>query len=270
MCIAIYQAPGVRLPKEQLVESWRNNPDGGGFAYFDSNGEIVIEKDMTLDGMLRKYERAVDRYAQYSPFAVHFRIATHGGVNIDNCHPFRVNDDTVMIHNGIIPVVFESSTDPRSDTKVFASDYLSKLPSNWMDDDNLFDMVETFVGASKLVVLTRAGLDDAYIVNEDSGGWSDDKDFWYSNGSYKAATKFYWGNKNQLSLGCDVDEAGLSDPSLPECFVCGFAAVYDGLCYQCESCAGCYQEEEHCLCGNKVGKIHGMTDKEYTDAKWYA
>ena len=269
MCIAIYQSPGNKLPKDQLVQSWESNPDGAGIAYFDENGDIIIEKDMTLDGILYKYERAVDRYAQNSPFAVHFRIATHGGVNIDNCHPFRVSDDTTLIHNGIIPVMFNSKTDLRSDTRVFADEYLPKLPANWMDDDHLFDMVETYIGNSKLVILSRAGEFDNYIVNEQQGHWSKDRNFWYSNSSYASSRKMVWGNSSQLSLGCDITKQNDYDTAiLPECYICGEESVFDDLCYNCESCQKCYQEDEHCLC-NAQFNVHALTDAEFHSGGWY-
>jgi glutamine amidotransferase len=269
MCIAIYQSPGHRLPKEQLVQSWKSNPDGGGFAYFNESGDIIIEKDMTLDGMLNKYECAVDRYAGTSPFAVHFRIATHGAVDLDNCHPFRVSDDTALIHNGIIPVMFSSKTDPRSDTRVFADDYLRKLPADWMDDECLFDMVQEYIGYSKLVILTRAGEHDAYIANESQGQWSDDNKFWYSNASYKSSSKMVWASDSkQLSLGCGSDDVDEDSWILPECYLCGEHSVYDDLCYTCESCQRCYQEDQHCLCNGQF-KVHSMTDSQYRNGAWY-
>jgi hypothetical protein len=267
MCIAIYQSPGNKLPKDQLVQSWHSNPDGAGIAYFDENGEIVIEKDMTLDGILYKYERAVDRYAQTSPFAVHFRIATHGSVNIDNCHPFRVSEDTVLIHNGIIPVMFNKK-DTRSDTRVFVDEYLTKLPANWMDDDHLFDMVETYIANSKLVILSRAGEYDSYIANEKSGHWSSDRKFWYSNASYMNSRKMLWSD-NQLSLGCDINiQDDYDTATLPECYICGEAAVFDYVCYNCESCQRCYQEDEHCLCDGEF-RVHALTDAEFNNGGWY-
>lgn len=269
MCIAIYQSPGCRLPKEQLVQSFKNNPDGAGIAYFNENGDIIIEKDMTLDGILYKYERAVDRYAHNSPFAVHFRIATHGAVDLDNCHPFRVSDDTTLIHNGIIPVVFNSKSDPRSDTRVFVDEYLPKLPADWMDDDHLFDMVETYIGHSKLVILSRAGDHDAYIANEDAGHWSKDGKFWYSNSSYGTDSKMFWTNSKQLSLGCDIKpEVDEDSYILPECYICGENSVFDDLCYTCESCQRCYQEETHCVCSGQY-RVHSMTDSQYKNGAWY-
>jgi predicted glutamine amidotransferase len=269
MCIAIYQSIGHRLPKEQLVQSWKSNPDGAGISYFNENGELVIEKDMELDGILYKYERAVDRYASTSPFAVHFRIATHGGVNIDNCHPFRVSDDTVLIHNGIIPVMFDSKKDPRSDTRVFVDEYLPKLPANWMDDEHLFDMVETYIGNSKLVILSRAGDHDAYIANESAGHWSTKGEFWYSNASYKTASKMVWASDSkQLALGCDIIQDEYDNSPLPECYMCGEPSVFDEMCYTCESCQRCYQEDEHCLCDAQF-KVHSMTDNEYRNGAWY-
>jgi len=33
---------------------------------------------------------------------IHYRMKTHGDIDMDNCHPSRVTDDIWMAHNGIL------------------------------------------------------------------------------------------------------------------------------------------------------------------------
>jgi hypothetical protein len=138
-----------------------------------------------------------------------------------------------------------------------------------MDDEHLFDMVETYIGNSKLVILSRAGEFDNYIVNERQGHWSKDRNFWYSNSSYASSQKMVWSNSSQLSLGCDIAKQDDYDTAiLPACYICGEESVFDGLCYNCESCQECYQEDEHCLCKAQFN-VHALTDAEFHNGGWY-
>src|SRR5690606_7535958 len=79
--------------------------------------------------------------------------------------------------------------DDRSDTRTFAEDYLAKLPPSWLDSDTLTDLVDDYIGQSKLVILTKSEecRKDWYIIGEKRGSWKDN--VWYSNRSYTVAGK---------------------------------------------------------------------------------
>lgn len=261
MCIAIYHDAGCVLTQSEVDNSWRSNPDGGGFTFFDNDGRLRIQKYMEKHEFERGYDIATDKYPE-SPFAVHFRIATHGGVNIDNCHPFRVDDGMTLIHNGIIPVLMEKD-EPRSDTRVFCDEYLNRLPDGWIDDKYLFDMVEEYIGASKLVVLSNNSDYPAYIFNERQGHWSHDNKFWYSNRSYCASPSY--GINTYPSFGQSklwtpdtIDEDNI--PVLGACRVCSEHSVFDDLCYFCDSCQNCSMDESDCKC---YASLHEMNDADY-------
>jgi predicted glutamine amidotransferase len=262
MCIAIYHDEKCFLTEEEFKNSWNSNPDGGGFMYFNDAKEIVIEKSMLYTEMYRKYYDAIEKYSDSSPFAVHFRIATHGSVNIDNCHPFRASAHTAVMHNGIIPVLMEKK-DKRSDTRVFVQEYMSRLPATWLDDDYLFSMVEQFVGGSKLIIMTNDPKLESYlyILNEKDGHWNEEKTKWYSNRSYCNSSSSVFGkysSTQQYSL--DIwDDNPIVSP-LGKCVLCDDDAVLDNVCYNCETCMSCYLNEQDCEC---YSSISGMTDDQW-------
>jgi glutamine amidotransferase len=186
MCIAIYKPAGKIIDRDTLHRCYLKNKDGCGFAYFKSDGELVILKSMSFNGFYEDYELHSVVNAD-RPFLIHFRIATHGTVDIYNCHPFQVDDNHVMIHNGIIHNVRKCPDKLRSDTQMFVDDILKELPEQWMFNSGITNLIEDYIGASKVVVL--AADDSVTIYNEKKGEWSDD--VWYSNGGYKEVTYKY-------------------------------------------------------------------------------
>lgn len=255
MCIAIYHDAGVCLDANEFRLSWKNNPDGGGFAYINSVGRIVTYKTMSFDKMYEAYYEAQARNSE-SPFLVHFRIATHGTVNEYNCHPFEVGKDMALIHNGIIPVLI-SKTDKRSDTRVFVEEYLPRLPFNWQDDEYLFSMVEEFIGSSKVVLLTNRDSADSnmYILNESSGHWNTAKNTWYSNSSYCSVPK----NKSLWKPGApkSYEPVPLAiDHPLDVCTQCMSPSVFDDMCYTCGICQDCNMSDIECMCYNSIGSAN--------------
>src|SRR5271157_5457445 len=99
MCLLITSDTG-KLPDSDLVLSaWNQNPDGFGLVYAD-NGQLTVHKGLELSQLQSVLPDALDH-----PYMLHFRWATHGTVNTDNCHPFRViRKQLYMAHNGILPI----------------------------------------------------------------------------------------------------------------------------------------------------------------------
>lgn len=192
MCIAIYKPAGKVIDRDTLHRCYLKNKDGCGFAYFKTDGtpegrELVIVKSMNFQEFYEDYEfHSVlnsDR-----PFLIHFRIATHGTVNLFNCHPFKIDDSHVMIHNGIIHNIRNCPDKMRSDTQMFVDDILKELPSRWMVNLGITNLIEDYIGASKVVVL--AADDTVTIYNEAKGEWAED--IWYSNSGYKEVKVYTW------------------------------------------------------------------------------
>ena len=187
MCIAIYKPADKVLSKELLSNCFDNNSDGAGFAYINTDlygkKRLKVYKSLSFENFYKKYERAT-RIATDSPFLIHFRIKTHGPVDIPNCHPFYINKNEVFIHNGIISGVgYDKDV---SDTRLFNDLILKQLPKGWKDQKVYQLLVESFIGFSKLVVLN---VDKSFkILNESKGEWFEG--CWMSNNSYKAKKSY--------------------------------------------------------------------------------
>jgi hypothetical protein len=187
MCLAIVKPKGIIIPEEHLYNGWLNNNDGAGFACITTEGDFFVHKSLTYEGFIDVYRNAVKDYGNTSDFLIHFRIASKGNKTIDNCHPFIIDEDRIIIHNGTLYNINIDKKDTRSDTKVFAEDWLSQLPNNWEDNKIIHFMLEDFItSGSKICMLHRTK--GIYIFNEDIGVRVDG--IWYSNKSYEEYVPF--------------------------------------------------------------------------------
>lgn len=181
MCIAIAKPAGKVVAKEALENGWSNNDDGAGFCFFDDDGKLVIHKSMTWEGFWSEYQVAEEMYGATKDFLIHFRITSRGDTNLDNCHPFIINDDMALIHNGTITSIPMDRKETRSDTKILAEDYLANLPDGWEDNWVIHELIEEYIGSgSKVIVLHKTK--GFIFYNESKGKWDDG--VWYSNSTY--------------------------------------------------------------------------------------
>lgn len=205
MCIAIYNESGT-ISRDKLNNCWDGNPDGAGLAFFDKNHKLQIVKELTSkDLFIQLYEQAREENPE-APMLVHFRIATHGGVDLDNCHPHKIDDDNVFIHNGMLSGYYPRATDVHSDTVEFKKRVLQEIEVVY--NETVQHLLEEIIGGgNKLILLNKGGF--AMICNEYLGEWHEGN--WYSNTSYKTIA---W--KYQAPAGAgfrfdeDEDEGGYS------------------------------------------------------------
>lgn len=174
MCIAILKPKDKILTKETLETCCKNNPDGMGFAYIDG-GTMYIKKYMKFNDFYKDYKKVETK----SNMLIHFRIATHGKVEIDNCHPFWLNHRMALIHNGIIPGYGEQNV--KSDTRDFIDKVIGKISWKLMKNPSYRELIGKAIGYSKLAILDITG--DYWIINEKDGYWNDG--VWFSNKSYE-------------------------------------------------------------------------------------
>lgn len=191
MCLLTFMPAGVTISYEHARKAAINNPDGFGFAIHVGNA-IMTDHDMNFERLWTRFTDA--RAVQKGCALLHFRIATHGDVTTDNCHPFYVGDDqqSVLAHNGMLPLTMPVN-DGRSDTRLFAEIVLPHCGGvERLDDEVFFAELEAWSSGSKMVVMTiRPDVKyDWYIINEADGKWDSDG-VWYSNTSYKSYTYTY-------------------------------------------------------------------------------
>lgn len=183
MCVAVAVNPGARLTHSEWDKCWSANPDGGGYAYLH-RGKLIVQRGLSRADLWRRYFKDAQNNPK-SPFILHFRIATHGNVCLDNTHPFivdhRHSGSTVLAHNGIIANVLTDLEPNESDTRAFIRLYARFLPAGWMDNAAIVELVEHYIGTSLIVMLTtdKAASRNLYILNESLGTWDGDR--WFSN-----------------------------------------------------------------------------------------
>ena len=190
MCIAIYNHDNV-LSHETIKNCWVSNGDGAGMLWVE-NGVLNTHKQLdNLDSFYAKYKQI---RSVTDTVVLHFRIRTHGKVDINNIHPFLVNDDLGLVHNGIISQTSYSKSD-YSDTYHF-TEFLRSMPPNFHKYDACMELIADYIGVyNKLIFLGSDGY--FKIVNESAGMW--DGTSWFSNDSYLDPTARYYGHIKKKS-----------------------------------------------------------------------
>ncbi|MDE1816698.1 MAG: hypothetical protein KGI11_09095 [Thaumarchaeota archaeon] len=195
MCVAVLKPEGLTISESILKNCFEANPDGAGLMYAD-RGQLHIEKGFF------KFEEFLDRVNEHQDktLVLHCRIRTHGNIDAENCHPFRVNKKLGFVHNGTITGFIDND---KSDTWLFNETILQPLVQRWgmlpLFSDPIKSLVEGRIGWSKLIFLNNKG--EYQIFNEKDGRW--DNGIWYSNSSYLPRIKYpldtYQGNYNRGS-----------------------------------------------------------------------
>lgn len=278
MCMLCVVPPQVLPSREKLENSALNNPDGFGFAIVVPHEErIIVERTMDADKSINDFLRLRAEYPEgYALW--HARYATHGSVDVDNCHPFWVGEDnkTILAHNGVLSTL-EKTSDKRSDTRIFAEDILANIGgAPALDNDQIWNMLEDFSSGSKLCVLTidpRAKY-QMYLMHADKGN-EDESGVWWSNegwklSSYRTSGSYYYGGyydfttkyteKYPVVVGGKSsaweDEAPKRQ-NYVECLAC--MSLIDekifesehAICPTCRICQLCDMHEMACMCYRK-------------------
>ena len=191
MCIAILQPKNKMLKKKTLQNCWDNNPDGAGFMY-SHKSEVVIVKELNdFNSFYSQFRKHRERHN--TNFVIHFRIATHGKIDIRNTHPHKVNELTWLVHNGIISQ--KSFVNARFSDTVKFTKLLGNLPLDFMSNPSILELIRDYIDSDKMIFLNNEG--KIKIINQ-SGGvkkWG----CWFSNSTfnhhnYKVYKPWTYGN----------------------------------------------------------------------------
>lgn len=181
MCIAILNKKDSILNDSVLINSYRNNPHGCGIAYVNKNNELIVDKGLWKEEeFIQKYK--THKQKTISDMLIHCRIATAGEIDTINTHPHIINNNLVLIHNGILNINVPKNS-KKSDTIIFIEKYLKNLTIEQLQDPLYIRLLADFIGANnKFVIIDKNK--QTYIINEASGHY--DKELnWYSNSSYQ-------------------------------------------------------------------------------------
>jgi hypothetical protein len=188
MCIA-FLATKDSPSKDTLRICFSNNNDGAGFAYAHENKLHVEKGFFTFDDFWKAYKQI----PKDTPFLCHFRKTSHGPRDRKNCHPWQIDENHALVHNGILRQ-HDEKNDKLSDTGRFVNEMLKPMfrvnPCMWQEPWMKI-LLEEYIGwGNKCAILSNTG--EYLILREDQGIW--DNGIWYSNDSFRRRGVAAWTN----------------------------------------------------------------------------
>jgi len=162
---------------------FRKNGDGVGAMYPNNDGTLAMPKALpkTL-GECNAFIAALPDDER--TLALHFRMKTHGDIDLDNCHPYPVIDGVALMHNGVLRHGNDGDK-TKSDTwhyvakivrpmleanaKLFTLAPIAQLMANDIGGNNKFAIMDK---DGELVVLNKsAGIEHAGIWFSNTYAW---------------------------------------------------------------------------------------------------
>lgn len=188
MCIIITKPKYTSMPSNNTMRRcWNANPQGAGFMFTDPATRQVHGKKGFM-----KFEEFIKELSnpkmEKMNVVIHFRIATHGGINEKATHPFPVSGKTEdlnalswssragVAHNGIIPGY--GSQKGLSDTQEWIKKVAASAGEHILHP-GVLKVLEATIGSSRVAIMRRDK-----IVRL-GAGWVLFKGCWYSNSGYK-------------------------------------------------------------------------------------
>lgn len=196
MCILINHPANTNFSDELLADFHDFNSDGFGAMYAEA-GKLVVVKTL---GTPQQIEAIYKKELAHRDCIIHYRMKTHGNIDLDNCHPYRINDDVWMAHNGIL-AMGNPILKAKSDTWHFIEFILR--PALNADPDLLFDQdyqeyMASMIGASnKFAFMHSSG--QSVIINEQAG--VKHQGAWLSNTYAWSAHKYGHGARYASPVG---------------------------------------------------------------------
>lgn len=208
MCIIALAKQGKFLTPERIKFLDKINGHGIGMAYVNpKTKKVVIDKGyQTADLFIKAYQEHLDNGITANAHMIHFRIATTGGRDVINCHPFEIKGGA-MAHNGTFFGRGEHMGG-KSDSRIVAERMYNNFAYELMKRN--FKEFDEALGYSRVVFLYDNG--EYFITSEGTygSGWEDG--IWYSNAGFRGFGKggagSYEGNEADMMGHTGVGEYG--------------------------------------------------------------
>ena len=203
MCVIAYFPKNSKEPsRNDLVYMWNSNPNGAGMMWIENDGVHYSKGYFDFDEFYKDF-LIIKRDWNFE-CAVHFRIATSGGINQEMCHPFPLTSNTdklkklygkancVIMHNGILNI-----PTPHNDLNDTCEFIINKLVPAYSKDKSFFlhftpakrKIFESsdLNGSNKMLFFSLKGV-------EMFGNWQKYNDYYVSN-THWVWRKEKWENK---------------------------------------------------------------------------
>lgn len=167
MCLLVKQPATTAFTADFIEDVYQKNSDGFGVMYAE-DGKVHVYKCLP-----RTAQEMVDFYVKHAEgrdCIWHARMQTHGDIDIDNCHPYKVTDDIYLAHNGVLSCG-NASDKTKSDTWHFIRNIMR--PALTADPDLMLDpqwqaFIGNMIGTGNKFGLVRAD-GEMVVINEKSG-----------------------------------------------------------------------------------------------------
>ena len=239
MCLAIRVSKDrdikdIDMVLEGIENAWARNKDGAGVSYFQD--VMQIEKGyFDKDVFKNRVEEIL--YNTEHDVIIHLRNASVGNISVDNSHPFYMSKkDMALIHNGTIRHIDTEKN--QTDSQAMA-ELLDGLPYGFEYNDGYDELIEDYIGYSKLVIMRDDGT--TRIYNEYLG--EQVHNVWFSNDYYKKSTDhcsvcgkrlYLKADKDRGYCGTCASDYEKKDDSKTTCAYCG--GQIDAKRYACDKC----------------------------------
>jgi hypothetical protein len=150
-----------------------NNSDGAGIAWVQDN-VLHIQKGYFRWKPLWKKLKELESF----PVMLHCRLATHGSVKAENCHPFLLSNRMAMAHNGMLDI--KPLAPDMTDSETFGKLILEKFTPEEMKQERVHNLLSMAVSPGKIALLDRSG--EFIFLNRHLGVEFDG--IWFSNDSF--------------------------------------------------------------------------------------
>jgi hypothetical protein len=167
MCLIIYCPPTASRPTKKEIEiAFQCNGDGAGIMYA-INGSLHTVKPLWSP---KDVAEELNYIPDEAPLAIHFRFATHGGIDDSMTHPFLLADGTVgMMHNGILPTDDDYQG---SDTQFWVDTVFWGRGRAFLLSPQFRIHMESLIPGNKILLLDNRGA--VSILNSDRGVFKPD------------------------------------------------------------------------------------------------
>jgi hypothetical protein len=193
MCLIVHKPAHVTIDREFADDVYTRNADGFGIIYHEVEDGKEFVKTYKLIGS-RDDVWAVIQEHQHRELLIHWRMRTHGDIDLENCHPYALieGDGSVpsfMMHNGILQHGNAADT-KKSDTWHYIRDTLRPLlmaTPDLLESQPFRRLVEADIGSNnKFAIMDVYG--KVTVLNRRSGiEWGG---MWLSNTYAWSAYKF--------------------------------------------------------------------------------
>lgn len=221
MCLLIDHPAGTLFDRDDIVDFFDHNSDGIGVMYAEKNPETGADTLYTKKLLPANGDDAYDFYLTNCAgrdCVIHFRLQTHGDIDLVNCHPYFVQKEDhpiALMHNGILPYGNDSDK-TKSDTWHYIKDYLTPLLSEFpqlfmraefiamleehIGDSNKFVILDAYgnkaiVNASAFVMYKGALLSNTYAWTSARGGYTSSR----SRSKGRSVLDSYFDNDDYLA-----------------------------------------------------------------------